>query len=250
MTHLLDPIGTTSREGTSIEISRQLLAYLLTGNVQPGQRLPPERRLAEMFGVGRSIVHEAINSLTVLGLLEVRLGDGTYVKRTDAEILPQTIDWGLVIGTRDVLDVAEAWRNLEVIVAGLAAHPTNESDIAALRSLLAAAKRQQHDAEGWRTAEAAILRRVGESADNMVLNTALATIRSLLQVWLARLPHSDVRTGASLAFLGATIDAIERADADDARAAMARYVDHASEGLHDILPEESAAEHSAIHSGG
>jgi GntR family transcriptional repressor for pyruvate dehydrogenase complex len=91
---ILEPLDRSTQEGTSIEISRQLLDYLLSGRVQPGARLPPERKLAEALGVGRSVVREALKSLTLLGLLEVRLGDGTYVKRSDAEILPQSIEWG------------------------------------------------------------------------------------------------------------------------------------------------------------
>ena len=134
MASLLEPIDTSDREGASIEISRRLLDYLLSGRVQPGERLPAERKLAEMFGVGRSVIREALKSLTLLGLLEVRLGDGTYVKRTDAGVLPQTIDWGLVIGTDHVFDLAEARRGLEVILAGLAAERRDKAVVNDLRS--------------------------------------------------------------------------------------------------------------------
>lgn len=237
MAHVLGPIGTTGREGASIEISRQLLNYLLSGRVQPGQRLPPERKLAEMFGVGRSVIREALTSLTVLGLLEVRLGDGTYVKRTDAGVLPQNIDWGLVIGTRHVLDLREAWSDLEMILAGLAARQRDEVVVLDLRSLLADAHRDRHDAGRCRAAEVALLRRIGESANNQVLTAALATIRSLLQVWLTRLPHTTARAAVSYASLASAVDAIDRADVDGARTAMADYVASASEGLSGILPE-------------
>jgi len=238
MATLLEPIDTSGREGTSIEISRQLLEYLLSGHLQPGERLPPERKLAEMLGVGRSVVREALKSLTLLGLLEVRLGDGTYVKRTDAEVLPQTIEWGLVIGTRHVLDLVEARRHLEVIMAGLAAKQRDEAAVRDLRSLLADAQRDRGVAGLYRASEGALLRRIGESAGNEVLNAALATIRSLLHVWLIRLPHTGARTTASLAALGSVVDAIERSDVHAARTGMAEHVDTASEGLKAVLPEE------------
>jgi GntR family transcriptional repressor for pyruvate dehydrogenase complex len=237
MARLLEPIDTSGREGASIEISRQLLEYLLSGRVQPGQRLPPERKLAEMFGVGRSVIREALKSLTLLGLLEVRLGDGTYVKRTDAGVLPQTIDWGLVIGTRHVLDLGEARHSLEVILAGLAAQRRDEAAVRDLRALLADARLERGDARRFRAAEAALLRRVGEAADNEVLNAALATIRSLLQAWLARLPHTEARAAASLAALESGVDAIERGDGEAARTAMGDYVARASDGLREVLPE-------------
>lgn len=238
MVSLLEPIDTSGREGASMTISRQLLDYLLSGRVQPGQRLPPERKLAEMLGVGRSVVREALKSLTLLGLLEVRLGDGTYVKRTDAEVLPQTIEWGLVIGTRHVLDLVEARRHLEVILAGLAAQQRDEAAVRDLRSLLADAQRDHGEAGLYGASEGALVRRIGESAGNGVLNAALATIRSLLQVWLTRLPHTGAKATASLAALGSVVDAIERSDVDAARTGMAEYVDAASDGLKAVLPEE------------
>ena len=79
-----------------MEIARRLLDYFLSGEVEPGERIPSERRLAESLGVGRSLVREALKSLHLLGLLEVRQGDGTYLKRTDSELLPQVIEWGLL----------------------------------------------------------------------------------------------------------------------------------------------------------
>jgi GntR family transcriptional repressor for pyruvate dehydrogenase complex len=238
MTSLLEPIDTSGREGASIEISRQLLDYLLSGRVQPGQRLPSERMLAEMLGVGRSVAREALKSLTLLGLLEVRPGDGTYVKRTDAAVLPQTIEWGLIIGTRHVLDLVEARRHLEVILAGLAAQQHDETAVRDLRSLLADAPRDRADAGLSPASEGAVLRRIGESANNEVLNAVVATVRSLLQVWLARLPRTPIRGAASVAALKAVVDAIEYSDVQAARTAIAEYVDTASEGLKAVLPDE------------
>ncbi len=142
---LLQPLDLSKREGTTISISRQLLDYLLSGRVQPGDRLPPERKLAEALGVGRSVVREALKSLTLLGLLEVRLGDGTYVKRVDADILPESIEWGLVLGAGHVPDLLEARRHLDVILAGLAAVRRDERDMADLRSLHAAMKAAHRD---------------------------------------------------------------------------------------------------------
>jgi GntR family transcriptional regulator, transcriptional repressor for pyruvate dehydrogenase complex len=234
---LREPIDTSGREGTSIEISRQLLDYLLSGRVQPGERLPPERKLAEALGVGRSVLREALRSLTLLGLLEVRLGDGTYVKRTDAEVLPQTIEWGLVIGTRNILDLVEARRHLEIIVAGLAAGQHDEVALGELRSLLAAVTKDVGEAALYRASEGKVLRRIGEAAGNEVLTAALATIRSLLQVWLGRLPNTGVRETASLVALEAVIEAVGLSDVQAARNAMARYVDIASKALLEVLPE-------------
>jgi GntR family transcriptional regulator, transcriptional repressor for pyruvate dehydrogenase complex len=240
MANLLGPIDTSGREGVSIEISRQLLDYLLSGRLQPGQRLPPERKLAEMFGVGRSVVREALKSITLLGLLEVRGGDGTYVKRTEAGVLPQTIEWGLVIGTRHVPDLVEAWRHLEVIQAGLAAERRDAASLDALHELMSGAAALEGDAIGAWVAQVGILRAISDAADNEVLGAAIATIRSLLQVWLVRLPSSEARAEASLAVLASVIKAIEGGDASGARDAVATYITTATEGIEQVVAAPGA----------
>ncbi|WP_308289816.1 FadR/GntR family transcriptional regulator [Mycolicibacterium mageritense] len=68
------------REPLSAEVAKALLEAVFSGQIQPGTRMPSERQLAESFGVGRFVVREALKSLGLLGLLEVRQGDGTYVR--------------------------------------------------------------------------------------------------------------------------------------------------------------------------
>jgi GntR family transcriptional repressor for pyruvate dehydrogenase complex len=104
----LEPVGLRTREPISSEITRRLLDYLLSGRVRPGARLPSERKLAEAPGVGRSHVRQVIKSLTVFGLVDVRQGNGTYLKRTDSPLLPLAIEWGLRLGAKRTTDLVEA----------------------------------------------------------------------------------------------------------------------------------------------
>ena len=115
---------------------RLLLDYLLAGNVSPGTRLPSERQLAEELGVGRSVVREALKSLGLLGLVEVRQGDGTYLRRVESELLPRVIEWGLLLGERRTADLIEARQHLEVVTAQLAAARRDDDDVAALAAAL------------------------------------------------------------------------------------------------------------------
>lgn len=70
------------------EIIKQLLDFLLSGGVAPGSRIPSERQLAEGLGVGRMMIREAVKSLSLLGLLEQRVGDGTYLSRSSSDLPP------------------------------------------------------------------------------------------------------------------------------------------------------------------
>lgn len=76
-----------------VMIVRQILMSLETGEIKPEEKLPPERELAKMFGVGRSSVREAIGVLVVMGFLEVIQGKGTYVRK-DACVIFESIKRG------------------------------------------------------------------------------------------------------------------------------------------------------------
>jgi DNA-binding FadR family transcriptional regulator len=69
-----------NRRSVPEEVFEQIMAEVLSGDMQPGEALPSERRLAEVLGVSRPAVREAIKRLTETGLVEVRQGDSTTVR--------------------------------------------------------------------------------------------------------------------------------------------------------------------------
>ena len=97
-----------------------MLDYLFSGQVRPGDRIPSERQLADDLGVNRPSVREAIRALAFLGLLEVRMGSGTYFRGPDQELLFRLFEWNLVFGEGQLLELVEARAQLEIVVAGLA----------------------------------------------------------------------------------------------------------------------------------
>ena len=62
------------------QIEDQLMMYMKQENIAIGEKLPSEYKLAELFGVGRSTIREAVKSLVTKGVLEVKRGSGTYVR--------------------------------------------------------------------------------------------------------------------------------------------------------------------------
>jgi GntR family transcriptional regulator, transcriptional repressor for pyruvate dehydrogenase complex len=227
----LPRIDLSSRETLTMEIARRLLDYFLSGEVEPGERIPSERRLAESLGVGRSLVREALKSLHLLGLLEVRQGDGTYLKRTDSELLPQVIEWGLLLGERPALDLVEARAHLEVVVAGLAAERRDQQALEELRGLLETMRTSSDDPVRFVEADVGFHLRVAEAAGNVVLNDMLNGVRALLRVWIRRVIEAAGKTGPSYLEHLPIFEAIERGDREAAVAAMAAHMEGASARL-------------------
>lgn len=74
-------------------------------------------------------MREAIKALSLIGLVEVRQGDGTYLRKADSALLPEVIEWGLLLGERRTMDLVEARQEIEIVIAGLAARRRTAQDI-------------------------------------------------------------------------------------------------------------------------
>jgi GntR family transcriptional repressor for pyruvate dehydrogenase complex len=75
---------TIRRSSAPEMVAEQIINKIACGELAPGSRLPAQRDLARMLGVGRSSVREAINALVVMGYLEPLQGKGTFIK----DVLP------------------------------------------------------------------------------------------------------------------------------------------------------------------
>jgi len=125
------PLSTARRMGLVDQIIEQLRQSIGSGEWPVGGRIPNETVLVESLGVGRNTVREAVRALAHAGLLEVRQGDGTYVRATSEVSGALRRLYGAEL--REVLEVR---RGLEVEGARLAASRRTAADVAEMRRLL------------------------------------------------------------------------------------------------------------------
>jgi len=97
----LEPIDTQER--LYVRVARRISDLLSSGEVSPGDKLPSERDLAEMLKVSRPSVREAMIALEVSGLIEVRIGSGTYVADKTRQQPAVVVDEG--IGPFEILEI-------------------------------------------------------------------------------------------------------------------------------------------------
>jgi GntR family transcriptional regulator, transcriptional repressor for pyruvate dehydrogenase complex len=233
----LELLKVEAREPLSAEISRKLLDYLLSGLLVPGDRIPSERELSRTLGVGRSAIRDALKPLTLLGIIDVRQGDGTYLRATESELLPKAIEWGLLLGEQSALDLVEARRHIEAALAGLAARRRDEHDLADMRALLRQMEQAGSDDE-FIDADMEFHLRVAQAARNNVLAGILTNIRSLIHVWIRRVTYAADSRTASYAEHVPIMEAIEAGDPGAAAAAMAAHLDSAGAKLTRTLEAE------------
>ncbi|MFD4671595.1 FadR/GntR family transcriptional regulator [Lentzea sp. NPDC058450] len=126
------PLATTRRAGLVDQVIEQMRGAITTGEWPVGQRIPPEPELVTALGVGRNTVREAVRALSHAGLLEVRQGDGTFVRATSE--LSGAVR--RMCGT-ELKEVLQVRRTLEVEGARLAAKHRTEAELARLTDVLA-----------------------------------------------------------------------------------------------------------------
>lgn len=125
------PLVTARRTGLVDQVIEQLRGSVASGEWPVGAKIPTEPELVETLGVGRNTVREAVRALAHSGILDVRQGDGTYVRATTE------VSGALrrLCGS-ELREVLQVRRCLEVEGARLAAAARTEDDLAELRTLL------------------------------------------------------------------------------------------------------------------
>lgn len=229
----------------NVQLARHLVDYLLSGRISAGGRIPSERQLAESLQVGRSAIREALKSLTLLGLLTVRQGDGTYLASASSDLLPEIIEWGVLLGERTTSELIEARSVLETDLAALAAVRRTEAQLAQLTRLIAAMSAAGDDLETYIRADIAFHLAIGEASGNRVLGNVLISIRSLLEVWTRRVITGKGRTDFSLAVHEPIYEAIRAGSPEVARAAMSTHMHNATRHLEEVLSGVAPAGSSA-----
>lgn len=224
------------REPLSAEVAKALLEAVFSGQILPGTRMPSERQLAESFGVGRFVVREALKSLGLLGLLEVRQGDGTYVRPPDSSLLPRVVEWGLLVGEQRTSDLVETRKHLEPVTARLAAERRSEADLVAIRSHLDG-MRDAGDTESFVDADVAFHLGIAAATDNIVLSNMLTSIASLLKVWIRNVVDAAESREPSYLEHVPIFEAIKVRDGDAAAEAMAAHMEGATCRLNAALAE-------------
>lgn len=115
------------------KIIGQLKQLIISGQLKPGDRLPAERALSEMFGVGRSYVREAILKLEFYGLLKTSPQSGTYVSGLGINILDNILTDIINFNKDDFNSLVETRVYLELASAKLAAERRTDSDVLAIK---------------------------------------------------------------------------------------------------------------------
>lgn len=175
------PGGTHSQTDVVVQ---QIKAMIIRGDLHAGSRLPVENNLAAALGVSRGSLREGVRALAMLGVLETRQGDGTYVTSLDPSMLlaPMGFVVDLAPGHR-AKDIAAVRRVLETEAAARAATRITAEQVCEARGILTSVEAigdSQAEADHERVLEAdlAFHRLIAKVADNSVLEALIDGLSS------------------------------------------------------------------------
>jgi GntR family transcriptional regulator, transcriptional repressor for pyruvate dehydrogenase complex len=224
------------------EAIEKIKGMIIAGELRPGDRLPREADLAQRLGLSRSSLREAVRALSLVRILDVRQGDGTYVTSLDAALLLDALSFVIELHhDRGVLELLEARRVLEAEAAALAAQRIAPAQVAELHELIDAMPGCA-GVEEFVENDLSFHRTIAEAAGNSVLSKLLESLSG--RTIRARIWRGITEGGAidrTVAEHRAVCDAIERRSPELARAWMTVHLASVEAWLRQAIEPPSAA---------
>lgn len=215
----------------------KLRAMILNGELGPGDRLPPEKELADRLGLSRSSLREAVKALEVVRILDIRQGDGTYVTELNTQHLSEAISFVVELHQNSsVLELLETRRVLEAAAVELAAARISEEQLEKIQRTL-----DDTDVENIDSLvdqDLAFHGIIGDAAGNGYLSSLTASLNS--RTVRARAWRGMTQQGSAERTMEEhqeILDALRRRDPALARAAMIHHLQGVERWLRIALTE-------------
>ncbi len=210
---------------------QQIEELILSQALKGGDRLPSERDLGEQIGVSKTVVREAIRSLTAKGLVEVRMGSGMYVQHLSADLLTNPLHILLRTHALKPEDIQEVRQALEINLAALAAERAEAVHIEAMEHTIAALKKKALTATEFAEADLAFHNALAAAANNPIFTLLVGLLNNLMLQVREQVFQSDGQASASraLRYHQKILDQIKAHDVNGARQAMLEHLAEARE---------------------
>ena len=235
MSRTLTPVVRTT---LSAAVFEQLISFVVTGEWKAGDRIPPERDLCVELGVARTSLREALKAMELVGMLDSRVGEGTFVCPR-SEFLARPMLWAFT-GTdhRELKDLLEARSLLEEDLAALAAERGSEEEIQAVGDSINAMRADMDGASILET-DMAFHLRISGAAHNEILANAVQLLRNMLRQWIHLKLLLPAVPGQVLEEHEAVYNAIRNRDALAARLAMRSHLQKTAKLVEQVIRERN-----------
>ncbi len=213
------------------EIAARLLDLIRAESLRPGDKLPAERELAAAMHVSRPVLREALRALSIMNVVEIRQGAGTYITALEPQQLVSHLDFVFSKDPVALAQVIETRRVVEIGNVRLAAERITPAQVARLDGLLAGLRTAVGDADRFSSLDIDFHDAVCEAAGNFLLAQFMRIINTLARVSRELTGATRATRERALQDHVAIVAALRAADPDAAALAMGAHLDHIEEAL-------------------
>ena len=209
------------------DVTQELRQMILGGDLQPGQFLPAQKDLADRFGVALSTIHEAIQVLSSIGLVQSQPGKGTWVRSDALEGLIHPVEVTSRFGDLDLGMVAEARSVIETALTEFAAERATPAEVDQIWDAVRAMEETVNDEAAFVAADVDFHMAVARAGGNELLRHLYHLSRRLLTEAVSHMVHSVEVRETSIVMqreIARTIAAHDVAGARETVQAHMRYV--------------------------
>ena len=224
----------------SEEIAKQIMDLISSGDLKPGQRLPSERDLCHNFGASRSSLREALRCLSIVGVLNARVGEGTSVASDGGKFLRKIMEWRMIIENHDIMNVMEVRVALEGVSAADTALYGSPEDLEKIQKLLAEMEVSVKDHKRFAALDLEFHVTLANASGNTLLSDFISVIRSQLAKVLSKVLLLPNAIPLSVKEHNAIFEAIKRHDPERARNAMHAHLERAFKRYSDLTGRSSS----------
>lgn len=175
------------RTTLSEALFEKLVGHIVNGDWKEGDRIPPERELAEQLGIGRASLREALKALELLGMVECRVGDGTFVCPR-SEFLSRPLLWAITGADRSELselkELIEARLVVEENIAAFAAERATAEELRKIEQAIEDMRAHVDEPTASLEADMRFHVAISEAAHNPILANADQLLRNLMKPWI------------------------------------------------------------------
>lgn len=170
----------SAKQELSVAAAKRLRSMIIEKAMKPGDRLPSENSLVQMFGVGRSTVREAIKLLTAENVVEIQRGKGTFISRQPG-LTRDPLGLEFTNQAKLLDNLLETRMMIEPQIASLAAQRANEKNLQQIASIINQIEEAGCDKSSHTPYDVAFHKAVAECTQNDVLHRILPIIIESIQ---------------------------------------------------------------------
>lgn len=171
--------GAIVREGIAEQVVDLILGQIRRGELVPGQKLASERELAAELGVGRPSLREALRALSILGVIDIRQGDGLFVSQLLPDQLLEPLSFFLSLSEHSMDQLFEARIVYESGITGIAARTLDSEGMKTLRHCIAEGERTIDDPKTFLELDVTFHQTITRAANNPFLEKTADAFRAL-----------------------------------------------------------------------